>query len=80
MKEGGKLGGGEEGITLDRSPLPAGGRAVCPAPQDWSPEDTWALGAGDGTVGLGGRAWGPPQPHRPVGCPDGESSNRFRDV
>lgn len=45
-----------------RSPLPAGGRAVCPAPQDWSPEDTWALGAGDGTMGLGGRAWGPHSP------------------
>jgi hypothetical protein len=80
MKEGGSREEERKESLWTEARLPAGGRAICPVPQDWSPEDTWALGAGAGTVGLGGRAWGPPQPHRPVGCPDGESSNRLRDV
>lgn len=63
MKERGSQEEERKESLWTEAPLPAGGRAVCRAPEDWSPEDMWALGVGDGTVGLRGRAWGPPQPH-----------------
>ena len=63
MKEGASREEERKESLWTEAPLPAGGRAVCPAPQDWSPEDTWALGAGDGPWGLEG---GPGDPHSPT--------------